>query len=615
MAAKTQRSASGLNRRGFIGKAGAAGVGAAALANGLATVVHGQSNRNINVVMSQEPPTLGYYLGNAYVNSIVKNALGSEPPLTKRNDLNDWVPWVAKDVPSLENGLASMVGEGADQHLQVVFELREDVIWSDGVKLTAHDYVFGWELSMHPDYAVPSRSFLAKVSSVVADGDFRLIVRFLSENEARESAANGRPMGGTHMSPYAQTAALWSTFANQAGPVLDPNFYKGDPYNFLGAPRHVLLPIINQVGVAGLAQHPISRAPLGVGPFRVTEWVAGQYIATAAVPTYFLGAPRSPGIVFNVVPDTNAIIAKLATGEADVVTEDALTEFNAPDLARFEQQRLIRAYFTPSATWEHVDMNLDNPHLADQRVRRAIAHAINRQRIVDQVFNGKNTVIHSYAPAWRWDYSADVTKYDYNPARARQLLEEAGYRRGADGIYAKDGRRLSLKYQTTAGNQPRLLVTQVAQQDLKEAGIEVQLDYVPSSEYFASGDNPGPLWGRRFELGQYAWVANDDPAPVESLYATSGIPKRENGFVGQNFPGISNPRLDELIKQADSSLNQAERVRLYAEVQKIWSDLVAVLPLYARANTTAVKRSLQNFRPTPTNTPPTWNSQDWYLAD
>jgi peptide/nickel transport system substrate-binding protein len=603
---------SGMNRRSFVGKVGAAGATASALAHSVAPLAHGQAARNINVVMSQEPPTLGYGLGNAYVNTIVKRALGSEPELTKRNDINDWVPFVALETPSLTNGLAMLVGEGGDQHLQTVYDLRNDVRWADGTPLTAHDYVFGWELYMHPDYAVPTRSFAAKISSVVAEGDHRLIVRFLSENEARFAAAAGRTLGGTHLVHYQQPPALYASFAGQVGPVLDPNYYKDA---VLAAPRHILGPIIDATGVASIAQHPISRAPIGVGPFRVQEWVAGQFMATAAVPSFFLGAPRSPGITFRFVPDTNAIIAQLATGEADVVTEDALTEFNAPDLLRLERDRAIRAHFVAGATWEHVDINLDNPMLSDIKVRQAIAHGVNRQGIVDSVFNGRSAVIHSYAPSWRWDYNSDVVRYDYNPQKARQLLEEAGYRRGPDGIYAKGNQKLSFKYQTTAGNQPRLLVSQVVQANLKEVGIDIQLDYVNSTEFFAAGDNPGPLWGRRFELGQYAWVGSDDPAPVASLYSTSGIPTAANGRVGQNFPGISNPRIDELVARADASIDQAERTTLYAEVQKIWAEILGVLPLYARSNVTAIKRSLQNFRPTPTNTPPTWNSWDWYLAD
>ena len=102
---------------------------------------------------------------------------------------------------------------------------------------------------------------------------------------------------------------------------------------------------------------------------------------------------------------------------------------------------------------------------------------------------------------------------------------------------------------------------------------------------------------------------------MASLYSTGGIPTAANGRVGQNFPGISNPRIDELVARADASIDQAERTTLYAEVQKIWAEILGVLPLYARSNVTAIKRSLQNFRPTPTNTPPTWNSWDWYLAD
>jgi peptide/nickel transport system substrate-binding protein len=367
------------------------------------------------------------------------------------------------------------------------------------------------------------------------------------------------------------------------------------------------------MGVAGLATHDINRKPVGIGPFKVTEWQAGQFIAVEAVPTFFLGAPRSQTILFKIISDTNAVLAALSTGDADAVTEDALSEFSGPDLDRMEQQRLIKAYYTPSATWEHIDLNLDNQHLKDVRVRRAIAFAINRQLIVDKVLNGKTQVIHSWAPAWSWWYNPGVTRYDYSPAKAKDLLAQAGYTAGSDGILQKDGAKLSLKYQTTANNKTRELVTQIVQSNLKDVGIDARLEYIPASQYFSGGQNPGPLVARTFELGEFAWVSGDDPAGTQNLYHTSSIPSSANSFVGSNYAGFRNTRNDQLLHDTENSLDQAVRTTMYAEQEQLFADQVPVVPLYARSNVTAITRGLQNFRPTPTNTPPTWNSYDWFI--
>ena len=592
-----------LDRRAFIGGAGAL-AGAATLTPALAGSAFAQAGaKTVTIGMSQEPPTLGYALGNAYVISIVKAAIGNQPTLTRRNDQNAWEPFLAESVPTLENGGATYVGDGADKRLQVTFKLRKDVKWSDGKQVTSADFKFGLDLILNPDYPVPGRDTQQKVASLDTPDDYTVVANFLTENEAKDAAANGR--GGL-------PAKAFADFASQSGPVLDPGYYKDYLYAF---PKHVLQPILDKVGAAELGKHEINRKPLGIGPFKVTEWAEGQYIALDAVPTFFLGAPKIQQVIVKIVTDTNAILAQLATGEIDVVTEDALSEFAAPELDKIASQKVVRAFYTPGATWEHVDLNLDNEHLANLSVRKAIAHAINRQQLVDKVLNGKTKVIHSWAPEWRWDFFPDIPKYDYSPDKAKALLKEAGYAPGPDGILAKGGKKLSLKYGTTAGNQARLLVTQLVQADLKAVGIEINLEYVPSSEWFASGENPGPLWGRRFELGEYAWVGGDDPLGAKNLYSTNGIPSKTNSYVGQNFPGWSNPRNDELLNESENTLDQARRVELYYEQQKIWAEAVPVITLYARANVTAAKRTIANFKPTPTNTPPTWNIYEWDITN
>ena len=198
---------------------------------------------------------------------------------------------------------------------------------------------------------MPGRDTQQKIAALETPDDYTLVVNFMTEAEAKDAAANGR--GGL-------AAKSFADFANQSGPVLDPGYYK----DYLAAfPKHVLQPLIDKVGVAELPKQDIMRKPLGIGPFKVTEWAEGQYIALEAVPTFFMGAPKIQSVIVKIVTDTNAILAQLATGELDVVTEDALSEFAAPELDKIASQRVVRAFYTPGATWEHVDLNLDNEHL------------------------------------------------------------------------------------------------------------------------------------------------------------------------------------------------------------------------------------------------------------
>jgi peptide/nickel transport system substrate-binding protein len=591
-----------LRRRSFV--RGAAASLPLALA-GFPSIVHG-ARTTVTVAMSQEPPTLGYALGSAYVASVVKITIGSEPGMVVRDDQNTLIPFLCETVPTVENGGAQFVGEGADRFLQVTFRLRPGVVWSDGTPLTSRDFKFGWELVMNPNYPVQQgRDLERKVWSVETPDDYTVIYNFMSENQAREAARNG------HMG---LSASEYTEFAEQQGPVLDPLYNRiGSPWAGAvagAAPTHIL----SSMPVEEIDKSDYTRQPLGIGPFKVVNWVPGQYIQVDAVPTFFLGAPRLSSIIFKIIPNTNTILAQVQTGEVDVVSEDALQLDSAPVLDRLERDRRanVKAHYIPAMTWEHIDFNLDNEHLKDLRVRRAIAHAIDRQLIVDRVLYGKTEVIHSWIPPISWAYNPEIRKYPYDPNEAKRLLAEAGYTPGPDGILQKGGKKLTLKLQTTTA-PVRQQYSQIIQQNLKAVGIDLQLEFLPAATFFAS-EGKGPLSNRTFELGVYAWVAGDDPGGVE-LYHSKNIPSKENAYTGQNYPGWRNPRNDELLTKAMSTLNQDERLPLYLEQQKLFAEELPVLPLFARPNISLARRTLQNFRPAPTNTPLTWNSYDWWMAE
>jgi peptide/nickel transport system substrate-binding protein len=219
-------------------------------------------------------------------------------------------------------------------------------------------------------------------------------------------------------------------------------------------------------------------------------------------------------------------------------------------------------------------------------------------------------------PSWSWAFEPSLPRYDFNPAQANQILDRAGWARsGADGIRAKKGQRLSLKYWGTPASFRPALMAMVKDQ-LAQVGIELAVDSFPSSTLFdTSGASPQALASRQFDVVQFAWVSSYDPG-TDAAYtlASSSVPTRANGFLGGNYGDYKNPRNDQLMKQLQTSIDPAFRRMALVEAQTIWQADLPVVPLLLRPITTATSPGLLNFRPTPATVGETWNIEQWDLA-
>jgi peptide/nickel transport system substrate-binding protein len=323
------------------------------------------------------------------------------------------------------------------------------------------------------------------------------------------------------------------------------------------------------------------------------------------------------------VTDANTLLAQVRTGQVDVVTEDALTLDQIPELDKLPSEAGVTPYYMPSATWEHLDFNLRDPKdgavasakphpiLSDKRVRQAIAYGINRDAMTKQILFGKTKQLNSiyFPPSWAAAADSDITVYNYDQAKAKSLLDEAGWKPGSDGIREKDGKKLELKMQSTNA-AIRAQTTQVMANDLKAIGIKVNIDLMVSTKFFAaSGD--GPLYSGTYDLGLFAWVGGDDP--LSFIYLCTEIPTKQNNYTGSNTPAYCNKDFDVAQNKANNSLKQEERKPLYVQAQKIITADLPILPLYQRLNQSLAKTALRNYKPAPTNTPPTWNAFEWEL--
>ncbi|MCC7352926.1 MAG: hypothetical protein IT330_04145, partial [Anaerolineae bacterium] len=336
------------------------------------------------------------------------------------------------------------------------------------------------------------------------------------------------------------------------------------------------------------------------------------------------GKPSVKTLIFRIMPDPNQVIAQLAAGQVDVATADALQNVSASLVDQLDQAGLIKAHWLPSATWEHLDFNLNvpsatnkdkqnlsEPHFAlgDVRVRQAIAWGIDRQALVNSLYAGHSALLNTHIPPSHWAYAGDdkITVYKPDREKAKALLEQAGWKVGNDGIREKGGKRLSLR--VTAVSDPlRQRLAELLQEQMKTIGIEIVPDLIASRLWF--GDE-GRLLRRDFDIAEFAWMGEADPGG-ETLYRCDQVPLPANRWTGQNVMGWCNEKADEAVRRANNTLSREERVAAYQVLQQEFTKDVPSLPLFSRLHIYATSPAFRNLKPDPTEEV-TWNVAEWDL--
>jgi peptide/nickel transport system substrate-binding protein len=199
--------------------------------------------------------------------------------------------------------------------------------------------------------------------------------------------------------------------------------------------------------------------------------------------------------------------------------------------------------YKPGLIYEHIDLNLDNPILQDQRVRQALVYALDRQAISDQLFEGRQPVAVTSVSPLDWVASDDLPVYPHDPARAAALLDAAGWSELREGFrHNQAGEKLTLEIMTTAGNRSRELVEQVLQSQWRQLGIDVRIRNQPARVFFGETTSR-----RKFSaMAMFAWVSSPENVPRTTLHSGE-IPSEANNWAGQNYTGFRNDQMDGLI--------------------------------------------------------------------
>ncbi len=420
----------------------------------------------------------------------------------------------------------------SDDGLVWTFNLRDDVFWSDGEPVDAEDFKFTYDAIGSDLVETPRKSNIELISSIETPDPQTVVVTF---NEVK---CDGLSDLGLGLLPSHKFAADFSDIMTS----------------------------------------PENEAPsVSAGPVMFQEWIRDDSVTTLSNPTYFKGAPNMEGWIYKEVPDAGARLAQLQTGEVNYIA------VQPEQLASVNLDPNLNVYKFKDDGYSYIALNLANPAnpqpgldeegnvveqephpiLSDKNVRKAIAHALDYQTIIDQVYLGQGyPLAANVLPAVEWAYDPSIAPYDYDTDMASQLLEEAGWvDSDGDGVREKDGVTLSLNLLTNAGNTTREDLGALVQDQLNAIGFDITFEAIEFGTMIES------MLGQTYDMVIIGWTGLGTDPNDDSFWRRE-FDSPGSGF---NFVSFSNERVDELLNQGLRVPGCAteERAPYYQEIQQI----------------------------------------------
>jgi peptide/nickel transport system substrate-binding protein len=483
-----------------------------------------------------------------------------------------FIPILAAEVPSVENGGRARDGTW------VIWRLKQGVVWHDGKPFTAADVVFTWEYATDPATAATSSGLYENVRRLDKLDDHAVKVMF------------------KHPNP------VW--------------FYSGRTQML---PKHLVAEYKGEQARTA----PYNLKPVGTGPYKIVDFRPGEVALYEINPHYHV--PHRP--FFDTVElkgggdATSAARAVIQTGEFDFARNTLVDTDVRERMARQGRQgafhlvsgtSLERMQLNRTDPWTEVEgerssLKAPHPWFTDLRVRQALAAAVDRRTIAEQLYGTQGQPASNFlenpppfrSPNTRWEFDLD---------KAARLLEQADWTRGSDGVRVKEGRRMKLLFQAPAN--PLFQKTQaIVKQALARLGIEVELKAVPGSVFF-SGDPGNPDNAAHFyaDLQMFDVSYGIDPQPTMLQFVSWEIAQKANHWAGRNVTRWANAEYDRLWREAETELDPITRAALFIRMNDLVIEDVAVIPLVLRSGVSAVRHTLRGVALSP------WDSALWNLA-
>jgi peptide/nickel transport system substrate-binding protein len=439
----------------------------------------------------------------------------------------------------------------------VVYKIKQAAIWSDDTPITADDFIYFWK----------------QQNGTIKDNDVATTTGY-DQIKSIEGSDNGKTVTVVFKTPFTDWKGLFTG-------ILPAHFVEKQPGGWN----------------TGLDKNP-EKIPVGAW-FKVKNYTQGQSLTLVRNDKYWGPKAHLDSVVFRFLPESTTQPAALQNNEVDLI-------YPQPQLDQVQQVKAlpdVSSEINFGLSFEHLDFNFKTPGLDDIAVRKAIATGINVQALVERTvkqFSDKaqplgNRIWLTGQPQYQ-DHFGQYGKGD--TAAATKLLEDAGYAKGADGIYAKGGKKLSFRFSTTAGNKLRETQGELFQAQMKDIGVQIKISNVDSTKFFGEW-----LPNGNFDIADFAWVGT--PFAISGsrdLYKTGG---------GGNYGSYASKKVDDLFTQANSETDEAKSAELGNQIDQQLTEDMATIPLYTKPTFIAWRNTFANIRDNATSEGPFNVANTW----
>lgn len=484
-----------------------------------------------------------------YGDSIIVGSIG---------DASNLIPMLASDATSHEiagliyNGLVkydkdlNLTGDLArswditDHGKTITFHLRHGVRWQDGTPFTSADVLFGFNTIIDPKTPTAYAGDFLEVEKAEAPGPYTFKV--------------------TYKEPFAPALSSW-----------------GD---IVVLPKHLL-------EGKDITKTPLSRNPVGLGPYKLRLWKTQERIELEANKDYFDGRPYLDGYIMRIIPDPATMFMELKAGGLDWMGLSPVQYRRQTDTEFFRKN--FRKYKYLSFSYTYLGYNLRHPFFKDRRVRQAISYAIDKEEIIRGVLLGLGVAATGPYKPDAWFYNPDVRRYPFDPERAKALLKECGWTDSdGDGLLDKNGTPFIFTVLTNQGNSLRDKTAQIIQYRLGQIGIKMNIRQLEWTAFINDFIDK-----RRFEAVILGWTLGQDPDIFDIWHSS------KTGAKQLNFIGYKNPEVDRLLVMGRRIFDREKRKKIYFRIQEILAEDQPYTFLYVPMALPIIHARFRGIEPAP----------------
>ena len=513
----------------------------------------------LRIGMIQESDTLNPLLSS---NSAGRYILGflHRPFVSLDND-KEFKPLIVKKIPNLKDKSLKVFTTNKVKKIKATWEFVDGLRWNDNVPVTCKDLHFSWQVGLNPNVTLASKESFEKIEKIEWE-------------EKTPTKCN-----------VTYKEAHWNFFLNM--PDLLPAHLEESIYNKYSSSKEGYERNSNY-------QREPTKKGLWFGPYIISEVKLGSHLILTANENFYGKKPKIKNIIIRYITSSASLESNL---RSDTINHIARLGLSLDQALIFEKkiqaEKLpFEVKFQDGMTYAHININLTHSILKDQGVRQALSYGLNKQEIVDSLFEGKATIAYHLISPQDPLYTMDPTtinKYESDKKKARKILDDIGWKVGSDSFRYKEGQKLRFTLVAAGGAKINETIQTLIQSQWKEIGVDLKIKSETGRTLFSE-----TLPKQKFDMALVSWASFPQES-VSSVLNSKNIPSDSNMWAGQNYAGYKNERVDQLTDHYGSEFDFEKRKKNMREVMSLYTKEVPAIPLYFRKENSVVPVGMKNF--------------------